>query len=256
MICPETRECLHAYLDNELDAGQRSAFEKHLHTCPECTRDLETQQALRAGLREPSFRFTVPAGLRQRILMALRPPMPAVRPGRPWISPALTAAASLLIGVAIGAVGGYYATPPPTPPAVVADLTHDVVDAHVRSLLGDHLIDKKSEDRHTVKPWLASQLDFSLPVNDFKEQGYPLKGGRLDFVNDRTAAVLIYDRGNHHINLFVWPCGEGCGSAVQETSQRGYTLLHWTQGGLVYWAVSDVNADDLRTFVRLVREAP
>ena len=102
----------------------------------------------------------------------------------------------------------------------------------------------------------GARLDFSLPVNDFKEQGFPLRGGRLDFLNDRPAAVLIYDRGNHHINLFVWPCGDAGESSVQEASQRGYTLLHWSRNGLTYWAVSDVNAADLRAFARLVQEAP
>ena len=156
----------------------------------------------------------------------------------------------------VGALGTYYAAPRPALAVAAADPAQSVLESHVRSLLGDNLIDVKSSDKHTVKPWLASRLDFSLPVSDFKEQGFPLQGGRLDFINERTAAVLIYDRGNHHINLFVWPGGDAGDSATVETTRRGYTLLHWTRGGLTYWAASDVNADDLRAFVGLVREAP
>ena len=245
MTCPETRDRLHAYLDDELDADERSAFEGHLRGCSECGRELETQQALRAGLREPSFRFTAPAGLRERVRRALRPAVP-VRP-RWRMSPALTAAAALLVGVAIGAAGARYAAP-----HTLADPTQEVLTSHVRSLLGDNLIDVQSSDRHTVKPWLASRLDFSLPVQNFEEQGFPLKGGRLDFVNERTAAVLVYDRGKHHINLFVWP-SDDADSPVREDNRRGYTLLHWTKGGLNFWAASDVSADDLRAFARLVR---
>ena len=203
---------------------------------------------MRAGLREPSFRHTAPVGLEERIRSTLRPAAPAARP-RPRVSPALTAAAALLIGVGIGSVGTYYGAPR----WAAADPSRDVLDSHVRSLLGDNLIDVQSSDRHTVKPWLASRLDFSLPVQDFAGQGFPLRGGRLDFVDGRTAAVLVYDRGKHHINLFVWPADDG-DSAVREVSRRGYTMLHWTRGGLNFWAASDVNADDLRAFAQLVQE--
>jgi anti-sigma factor RsiW len=96
-------------------------------------------------------------------------------------------------------------------------------------------------------------VDFSLPVKDFKEEGFPLKGGRLDYVEERRLAALVYERGNHLINLFVWPAADDGDTPVAETSQRGYTLLHWTREGLNFWAVSDVNADDLQTFARLVR---
>ena len=248
MSCPETSDRLHAYFDDELDAEGRAAFQEHLRVCPECTRELETQQALRAGLREPSFRHTAPAGLGGRIRSALRPAAPARRP-RLRVSPVLTAAAALLIGVGVGSVGTYYGAPRPA----AVDPSQGVIDAHVRSLLGDNLIDIQSSDRHTVKPWLASRLDFSLPVQDFEKQGFPLRGGRLDFVDEHTAAVLVYDRGKHHINLFVWPTDDG-DSAVKTASRRGYTLLHWTRGGLHFWAASDVSTDDLWAFVRLVRE--
>jgi len=245
--CPETRDRLHAYFDDELDAERRATFEEHLRLCPECTRELETQQTLRAGLREPSFRHTAPVGLEERIRSALRPAAPAARL-RPRLPPALAAAAALLIGVGIGSVGTYYGAPR----LAAVDPSRDVLDSHVRSLLGDNLIDIKSSDGHTVKPWLASRLDFSLPVQDFAEQGFPLRGGRLDFVDRHTAAVLVYDRGKHHINLFVWPSDDG-DSEVRKVSRRGYTLLHWTRGGLSFWAASDVNADDLWAFVRLVQ---
>ena len=252
MNCPESND-LHPYFDHELDAPRRAAFAEHLAGCPECASELETQKALRAGLQEVAFRYTAPAGLRDRVQSGLQA---HTRPGssknrvRSWLS----AAAVLLVGVGFGAAGTFLGTARKPQPG--ADLPRDLVAAHVRSLMADHLQDVKSTDRHTVKPWFTGQVDFSPPVKDFTEQGYPLLGGRLDYLDDRPTAALVYGRAKHVINLFVWPTEGDADSPARSLSRRGYNLVHWRQGGLDFWAVSDLNAEELGEFARLNQESP
>ena len=248
MTCPETRD-LHGYLDDELDAARRAAFEEHLSGCPECTRELEAQRALRAGLRDGGLRFSAPAALRERI----RASLPEAAPPRrrrfafPWLS-----AAALLLSL-LGLAGAAYLAF--ARPAEAPDLPRELVSAHVRSLMAEHLYDVESTDKHTVKPWFQGKVDFTLPVKDFKDQEYPLQGGRLDYLDDRPVAALVYRRHKHVINLFVWPSADG-DAPPRTATRRGYNLLNWTQGGLQFWAVSDLNAEELAEFSRLQREAP
>jgi len=251
VTCPESRERLHAYLDEELDPDGRAAFEDHLHGCPACARELESQRALQTALRDGDFRHAAPAGLRESVRAALRAENaspPVRRPLAPW----LAAAAGLLIGAAAGAAGTYLALPRQ---AGAPDLPRDLAAAHVRSLMAEHLYDVASTNRHTVKPWFQGRVDFSLPVKDFKDQEYPLQGGRLDYLDGRPVAALVYGRHKHVINLFVWPAVGG-DSAPRGETQRGFNLLHWTQDGLNFWAVSDLNAEELAEFARLQRETP
>ncbi|MDP9205804.1 MAG: anti-sigma factor [Gemmatimonadota bacterium] len=125
--------------------------------------------------------------------------------------------------------------------------TNELVDAHVRSLLPDHLLDVVSTDRHTVKPWFAGKTDIAPPVVDLSDNGFPLLGGRLDYVDGHSAAVLAYGRRLHTINVFVWRTTTG-ESREGSFDVRGYSLLHWTKGGLSYWAVSDAAQSELEAF--------
>jgi mycothiol system anti-sigma-R factor len=249
VICPETHERLHAYLDDELDPAGRAAFEGHLSGCPDCTRELEAQRALRSGLRDGGLRFTAPAGLRERVRASLGAAPRRRRYVIPWLS-----AAALLLSVA-GLAGAAYLTL--ARPVEAPDLPRELASAHVRSLMEEHLYDVPSTDQHTVKPWFQDhgRLDYSLPVKNFKDQEYPLEGGRLDYVDERKVAALVYRRHKHVINLFVWPASGG-DSPPQATTRRGYNLLHWTQDGLTFWAVSDLNVQELAEFGRLERETP
>jgi anti-sigma factor RsiW len=250
--CPESSD-LHPYFDDELDEPRRAAFAAHLAGCLKCSRELETQKALRLAFQEKSFRYTAPASLAQRVQSALRAHSRSGSPKnrmRSW----LATAAALLVGVGLGAAGTLLVTAEKSQPSV--DLPRDLVAAHVRSLMADHLEDVKSTDKHTVKPWFNGQVDFSPPVKDFTEQGYPLLGGRLDYLDDRPTAALVYGRAKHVINLFIWPAGGGADSPARALSRRGYNLLHWTTDGLDFWAVSDLNAEELGEFARLNRESP
>ena len=139
--------------------------------------------------------------------------------------------------------------------AAQADVVaREVLTSHLRSLMPGHLMDVVSTDQHTVKPWFDGRIDFSPPVNDFAANGFRLIGGRLDYLDGRPAAALVYQRRKHIVNVFVWPAADGSQSAVESTAHDGYNLLHWRRGGMNYWMASDLNAQEMGDFAHLLRE--
>ncbi|MFH0130154.1 anti-sigma factor family protein [Variovorax sp. VaC1] len=141
-----------------------------------------------------------------------------------------------------------------TPLAPQDMLAEAVTGNHVRSLMASHLADVASTDQHTVKPWFAGKLDFSPPVVDLAAEGFPLTGGRLDYLDGRTVAALVYRSGPHVINLFYWPAADARTAAPAFSTRQGYQLVRWAQGGMQAWAVSDLNAAELQNFASLMRE--
>ncbi len=235
MSCREARDLLHGYLDGELELTAALEMERHLHGCQECTRAYESQRALRTAIRTHAPYFKAPASLGRGLI--------ARAPARQWALPMGIAAALAL------AIGGTVWTAALVRPEREL-IAREVVAGHVRSLMANHLMDVPSSDRHTVKPWFLGKLDFSPEVKDLAAEGFPLAGGRLDYVDQRPAAALVYQRAKHTINLFVWKSED---RHEGHESRQGYNVVHWNGGGLAYWAVSDLNERELGEFAKLIQ---
>jgi len=253
MNCQECQDFIDPYIDNELDVAAAILVKQHLRDCTQCQPLLESRKALRAALNNPQLQFEVPDTLRQKILSAL-PAAPSSAGQRfsgrlviPWFTVplALAAALAIVLGLALLNQRGM------SERSGGNALVEEVISSHIRSLLAAHLLDVPSTDQHTVKPWFNGKLKFSPPVQDFAAQGFRLIGGRLDYINGREAAALVYQRNKHIINLFILPSESGHTEAVQSFAKDGYNVLHWARDGFEFWAVSDVNAGDLRAFTDL-----
>jgi anti-sigma factor RsiW len=261
--CKDAQTLIHGYADGELDLVGTLAIERHMQSCPSCSGEFEDLQGLRTVLREGGLYYPAPERLRQRIRSELPPASngPGIRSelrpsaGGLIIRPAAwrwLGAVAALAAVVLLAWGLRRAWAP----AVAGDaLAQEVLASHVRSLMADHLSDVVSSDKHTVKPWFDGRLDFSPPVEDLVAQGYPLVGGRLDYLDNRPVAALIYRRQRHIINLFTWPSPAASNQAPRLETRQGYNIVHWTSTGAEYWAVSDLNTSELQEFVRLVQQA-
>lgn len=251
MTHPGLEAQLDAYLDGELAAADARALEVHLTQCPECTRFRDGRLALRAAISARVPAFQAPDTLRARVRGAVKTAARARAPyrlslGSMWRP--LAFAASL----AVVAVGSWNLALQRAAGLALAD---DVFASHVRSLMPGHLTDVLSSDQHTVKPWFNGRLDYSPPVYDFAGQGYPLLGGRLDYVDGRTVAALSYGRRRHLINVFLWPATRDPGGAPKARDRQGYHLQHWTTSDYAYWVVSDLGIAELRDFAHLVQQA-
>lgn len=262
MACADKTLLLHAYVDGELDLVRSLEVEEHLKTCPACADELSGHRTLRSSLRSGNLYQRAPQELKARIRAAAvgESPVPvasgpgsgaSMRPAqRRPIFEWLAVAAAILIAVALGSrlgpgIGGNRG------PDLIAE---EAVASHIRSLQPGHLMDIQSTDQHTVKPWFDGKLDFSPPVNDFSDQGFPLIGGRLDYIGHRNVAALVYQRRKHLINVFVWPESSGGNSPSLERQRflNGYNFLGWQNGGVYFCAVSDVSVGDLRQLKELL----
>jgi len=241
-------ELLNAYFDDELAEPNRTAFEEHLVGCPECARELETQSELRVTLQDQELRFQPPATLAARIQGSLQPTVRT--PTERRRGPVRMAAAAIVLGIGLIGIGLLLIA---RVPSLEDRLAQETTASHARALQADHLLDIASTNRHRVKPWFQGKIDFAPPVVDLAEQGYPLAGGRLDYVDSRPAAALVYHRREHVINLFVWPSTMTGDAEVRTATRRGFSLCYWSREGLQFWAVSDLNIDELREFANHVR---
>jgi anti-sigma factor (TIGR02949 family) len=259
--CKLTQRFVPGYLDGELDLSRTIEMETHLQTCGECARELERLQALRGALQRSSLAYAAPEALRERIQSSLRASNPAEAVERPsgwnpfqFLRPLLLLRwAGAFAALALCAVVAWQLVPGLRGPSNDQRLAAEVLTSHVRSLEANHLMDVVSTDQHTVKPWFDGKLDFSPPVEDLASDDFPLVGGRLDYLEGREVAALVYQRRKHFINVFVWPDAAGSNSAQTLKSQQGYNLVRWSRGGFQFWAASDVSAQDLAEFVRLLR---
>ena len=237
---------LQAELDGELDAAQAAALAEHRAGCPVCRRNEALHAATQRALRGATYHRASPELLRAvtgRLGAGQAPPRR--RLWMPWQGLAGFGAGAALAAVLL------LTLLPAGRPAVVAAL----VDDHVRALQPGHLLDVVSTNQHTVKPWFDGRLDFAPPVRDLAGAGFPLLGGRLDYVHGRSAAVLVYSRGRHLVELFVWPAS-GAAAEPARATLDGYNVLHWTADGMSLTAVSDLDPAGLEEFVRDWRRTP
>ena len=290
MNCEAIRELLDAYADDETGAPDAWRVERHLRDCELCRGELDAVLALRRDLRAADLYQRAPAALRERI--AAQWPAPAetgaaadaasasaavrrrrfgrlldlIAGRRGGGAPRGFALPGFGIGFGPQAGGGWAAvalvacvgcaalwTQRPTPADALA---RDVVAGHVRALLSGHEIDVVSTDRHTVKPWFDGRLDYAPPVADLAAQGFPLVGGRLDFVGGRRVAVLAYRFRQHPIDVYVFPRAAADRAPRLDATPQGYVLARWQRGGMAYWAITDASADVLAQFARALDGPP
>jgi len=252
MDCDRATPLLPRLIDRAVGPLARFRLTRHVATCADCAAKLEELRAMQAAIRTKLVYHRAPPGLAARIGAALPREAPP-EPSRPWfrlpvLSFAGTGLAGALAGVALTilVVGGQQGGQ--------SNIADAVINSHIRSLQADHLTDVLTSDQHTVKPWLSARVDVSPPVRDLKNEGFPLIGGRLDYVDGHTAATVVYQHAKHVINLFTWASAGKPDTTFRSEQQQGFNIVTWRRDGIAYYAVSDLEADELAQFAHLVAQ--
>jgi anti-sigma factor RsiW len=248
MRCASSRTVLELQLDGELSASESAEIQEHIEYCAPCNELYRRLEHLQSDIRMQATRHTVPAHLQHRIQAALREAAgsePQPRRMR-WNWMAVAASILLVISMAWN-----IATLRSRDSAARDILAQEVLSSHLRSLMGTHLLDVPSSDQHTVKPWFNGKLNFSPDVKDFASQGFRLVGARIEYLDDKPVAALVYQRRQHFINLFMWPSPSSSQSGYSEMKRSGYNLVSWTEDGMTCWAVSDLQTSELEQFADL-----
>jgi len=246
MRCADCLDAINAYLDDELTPDEHREMEEHLTSCADCRREHEVLATTSRTLKEGLVRHRAPDVLKARIRSALAQPDAFDRPVPlarfSWVR---VAAAGLMIAAASSALT-YGVVRRPFAQRTAAS---DVLSSHIRSLMPGHLVDIASTDQHNVKPWFNGRLDLSPSVPRLDSIGFPLLGGRVDYVAGRSVAAVVYGRRQHVINVFSWPASDATSLAPSASTEKGYHVVHWRNEGMEMWAVSDLNVGELQQFV-------
>ena len=244
MDCTLDRHLLDGYLDGELSFERALEVEAHLASCRSCSMEIENWKEVRTTIQRSELYHRAPAPLEGKIRKLA--PFSSRAVGLPWIQRCLWAGGGAVFAASILLITFIALRSPAAAPE------QEIVASHIRSLMANHLTDVASTDQHAVKPWFDGKLEFAPPVRDFSAEGYPLAGGRLDYLEKRKVAVLIYHRALHVINLYVWPADDNGSSRVEARAVQGYNVLSWKKNGFEFRAASDLNAAELLDFSRLV----
>jgi anti-sigma factor RsiW len=246
MNCQDAQTMMHGYLDGELDLSASLQYEQHVRDCPACAKTLADQKVLHTAMKADALFFKAPENLRERVRLAVRRPggdpgqrSRIRRMGLRWVA----AAACLVCCAGLGFLVALLVLNP----SKEERLAHEAAANHIRSLQVDRarLVDVRSSDRHEVKPWFTEKLDYSPPVTDLERQDFHLIGGRLDYLDGRPVAAIVYQRRRHVINVFVWPDHANEDVVPRHETRHGYHLIHWSGGGMRFWAVSDLALPEL-----------
>ena len=254
MNCDDAAALMSAYADGETDRARSRSIRQHLDRCPSCATKHEAPHTLRSRIRAEIPRHAAPPALRAAVLAQLEHArrVESTRNGGPfdrwrWLT------AGALAGCAATSLAWFIG------PAVIdwrvnEDIAVEAVTSHVRATLGNQLIQVASSNLHTVKPWLSSRLDYSPPVPDLQQQGFTLIGGRIDYLDQRPCATLVYKIRDHTIDVFVRPDTPRISPSPLRTV-RGINVAHANASGMDWLAVSDVSADVLTSFVQRLADA-
>lgn len=245
MICEDVGRDLDPYVDRELSPESEAALRQHLRTCPLCRRRVADREALGHLVRSTPY-HPAPPRLRAHVSARVHRSHTTRR--------VLTWAAAAMLAISVGGGIAVVRSTRDGPEPGVDAVANAVVDGHVRSLMADHLFDVQSTDQHTVKPWFLGRLDYAPPVTDLAALGYPLVGGRLDYVSGHPVAALVYQRQKHAINVFVWPAGTDRTTTIMIQSIRGFHVRHWNRDGMSFWAVSELSDAELTDFAYALQQ--
>ncbi len=253
MSCNTAQALIYGYVDRELDIRETTELEHHIHDCNACESVYQNQLTLRSALRDGALYFHAPEDLRKRIRSSMQIQEKTVTATRGFRWGWSLVAASLALLILTASLWKFA----PSFRSSTTDqlVAHEILSDHIRSLqMSSHLTDVLSTDQHTVKPWFNGKIDFSPPVRDFASQDFHLFGGRIGYLNNRTVAVLVYQRRSHYINLYVWPAETNASKKEVSRQLQGYNMIQWTSSGINCWAVSDLNNVELNDFVKLVEQ--
>ena len=243
MTCNEAEILLHALLDGELDAGNAHQVETHVENCPRCAPQLRAYRELQQAMPIAQLHFTAPTSLRRRIEQAL----PAA--ARPRASSRRSVLKGFVMGTALSTAMAASLVVAVFRTDQDQRVLGDVVSAHVRSLQANHLTDVQTSDQHTVKPWFNGKVDIAPPVVDLTAKGFTLLGGRLDYIDGQAVASIVYRRRTHVINLFVTQGAPSESHEARLQTMQGFNIRRWTAQGLEFFAISDINGEELQEFV-------
>jgi anti-sigma factor RsiW len=239
VTCHDAIRALDAYIDDELPEHRSASVRDHVRSCVYCFQRAQDREALRQSLRRAPY-YAAPMRLASTI---------AIRRARAQMMPRVGGWAAAAAVVAAATVTGVSTWTHRHTRAVIAE---QVMTRHVNALATQHLVDVRSSDQHTVKPWFQGKLDFAPPVFDFTDTGFPLIGGRVDTIDGRAFAALVYQRRLHIITAFISNAEDPIPEELNRTI-RGFHERHWIEHGMCFWLVSDLNEQELAEFASLIR---